>query len=789
MADQEIQFKLDLDAVEFLEKGLQVKGVIETIGDKENLTGLIEGLTQTTAVLGAVGLAVFSLKKAIDFTVEAEGIQKVQDQFQALSAQAGINGDELKESLEKAAQGLIPTNDLLKIANEKLITMGESADQLPAIMDLALKATQVYGGDATENFDNISTAIANGNSRMLKHYGILVDTQKAVKDYADANDLAENSLSKAGKTQAILNAALAQGKENFAGVEVDLGSATNTIKLLETTITELKETFVIAFENTMGSTVRSFLTGLKEAASTTKDSLNALFSDGLEGNDAKIKQTEAELLNLKGQLVDIQFLGKGDGIFSQIFKGSPDQQAEKLKAKIAQVTFNLDAYRTESKRLAAEDSQDSDASMADDKKRTALALQNDQIVQQDKIKTQKAILKSEQDTLKSQEKTINDFSTAQKLIDKNEELQEQQHQLAIQEIQNSTTTNASQKAALISKENADYAEKAKATELDEANYRKKLLDAYVQNSEDDFDAIGRAFQAHATEAKDDLDDFGKKGEETFASLQSNSVSAFEAMGAAIAQGQNIATAAGQAILKIFLGTIADRAIAEGSLHLLAGAFPPDPLELGVGAGLIALGGALKSAAGGLGGSGVSIPTATVSGSPSAGTTGGGIGGASAAKIQTDQTSQATAVASDQTQLLADAQTRNNAADTQEQANIDAATKADQANQAALAAAALATQQAATAQIAAQAQDQAAAQAAMSASTTAAVDPNATANPALAQDQQAAQAATDTTATPQKTVHINIAGNLFNTSETQRALMEMIRQETDATGFQYNQIGV
>lgn len=42
---------------------------------------------------------------------------------------------------------------------------------------------------------------------------------------------------------------------------------------------------------------------------------------------------------------------------------------------------------------------------------------------------------------------------------------------------------------------------------------------------------------------------------------------------------------------------------------------------------------------------------------------------------------------------------------------------------------------------------------------------------------------------QRTVSINIAGHYLNSQESQRTLMEIMRNETDATGFTYNKIGV
>jgi len=58
-----------------------------------------------------------------------------------------------------------------------------------------------------------------------------------------------------------------------------------------------------------------------------------------------------------------------------------------------------------------------------------------------------------------------------------------------------------------------------------------------------------------------------------------------------------------------------------------------------------------------------------------------------------------------------------------------------------------------------------------------------ATPATATDLQNTAAAQG----PQKNVTIQVQGNYFETEQTKRTLMEMIRQETDATSFSYVQI--
>lgn len=307
MADdnEKISFLLDLDIKDFTESGLKAKGMIEKIGSAENLVGLLEGLTTVGVVLGAVGLAAFAFKKAIDLTTEGEEIQRVNNQFELLGKNAGIATDKLKAGLVSAAKGLVDDDELIKLANESIVKMGKSAEKLPEIMELARKATQVYGGDAKTNFQAISEAIANGNTRALKHYGIMVDAEKATRQFAEANGTTAESLNEVGKRQAILNAALEQGNKAFKDVGENSESATTILKTLSVTVSQIGQIFIEAFEKKVGPSIRFMLKGVQSLATGFKDLAQKMIGSSDEASSHLMKNsqkvTEASIIDIEKQ--------------------------------------------------------------------------------------------------------------------------------------------------------------------------------------------------------------------------------------------------------------------------------------------------------------------------------------------------------------------------------------------------------------------------------------------------------------------------------------------------------
>jgi hypothetical protein len=236
-----------------------------------------------------------------------------------------------------------------------------------------------------------------------------------------------------------------------------------------------------------------------------------------------------------------------------------------------------------------------------------------------------------------------------------------------------------QRAALEYKEKEKY----RLQELNEAKQdvktREQLNKNYLDNSTNTFQGVARAAHNTSQSAAADMRNFGNQGAAIMKTFQTHSVDAFKQIGVAIAEHKNIAQATADAMKSAFLSMIGETAQHYGEMILLESIFPPNPLGLAAGAGLIAFGAAIMSLAG--------------SSSASVSTGGGGGGGA----ISTDS--------------------------------------------------GLPT-------------------------------PGGPGGPSIEAQQ-----------TPQRNVTVNIAGNYLNTQESQRTLMETLRNESDATGFTFNRIGV
>jgi hypothetical protein len=734
MADEsQISFVLDLDAADFVDAGNQALAVVEGIGDPSKLEGLVDTLSDVIPVFGAVALAAEAFKVALDLTIEGEQIQRTQDYFNQLAIQAGINAGQLKTSLENASGGLIPMNDLLGIANKAIIAMGASASKLPEVLELARKAALVTGENVQTVFQGMVDSISHANTRMLKHYGIVIDQNAAYQKLADSLGITKNELSEAGKQQAILDAALEAGSKSLAGVSLDARGATEAAISLKTGIKELGESFATLVSTYIGPTLKSALEGVgkwfHEVALGIKDN----FGKGAEQAAAHTERLKIKISELEDEVKRLQKAYenvKGHDPFAeeQARKNLEAAHQALLKYQIQlhrQVDINKEVEKSAKETSHAEVAADDEATkkrllnqeklQKDNIKFTANVIKLIEDEKQARVKQQQEILKAEDAKLKAELKNVNSAAKIEAEITRQGTLRKEQSLSTIEKINAEYAKRQESRAQEIAKVEQAYSasdirrkteidlinkkyandeiSRAKLVQLEKERFDNEELQAYktnlklreqldqqmLANSKSVHQGIGNAAKLEGDTATAGLKDYGKMGQQIYKGLETTAVSGFAAIGTAIAQNQNVAKSAAQAMEKAFLSMVGNMATQYGTMLVLRGIGDLKPEEVAAGGALVAFGAAVSSLAGG-----ISTPA------PAAG--GGAAGGGAAA------TTAATAPAQQTTQL---------------------------------------------------------------------------------QQQQQVQ----------RTVSINIAGNYLNTQESQRTLMEIMRNETDATNFQYTKIGV
>jgi len=309
--------------------------------DLESVRNEVKGFAKDFALVGvaAAGVAL-AVKKAFDLSVEGESIKAINKEFEVLSKQAKLSSENLKESLLSASGGLIDDTSLIQAANRAIIELGNNAKVIPETLEIARKATAVFGGEVVQNFEAINQAIATGNVRRLREIGIIIDQDKALKDFAKTQGVSVDALTEAGKKQAILNAVLEQGAKAFNGVDVDTRKLSNSVSQLKTAFNDLNDFIATSFNNTFSQSIAGAITA---ASNSIKDFTLSLKK--MSGEKLSIDEVSFRLENLKTQLAAFEAGPKIPGVVSievQLLRKQVSQTEDELE-KLVQAKIKADS--------------------------------------------------------------------------------------------------------------------------------------------------------------------------------------------------------------------------------------------------------------------------------------------------------------------------------------------------------------------------------------------------------------------------------------------------------------
>jgi hypothetical protein len=400
-------------------------------GSMEKLGDLVEGAFDVFKGGAALVGAIEAVKFALDTVFDAESIRATNAQFELLTSNAGLAGEALRAGLVGAANGLVDDTDLMQTANKALIAMGTTAKDLPAVMELARKAVASgFAKDVGQAFNEMSQAISNGQTRALKNLGIVIDQGEAYKAFAKTLHVSKDELTEAGKQQAIMNAVLATGGDNFKNVDDSIKQNTNSWQQLKVTIAQIEEVATLAFEKIAGPTVRDALRTLGDMAAAAKVSVTAAFGEGTEKAVAQAQLLKENITRVKGELVELEQKKLGHAV-----DFTPGDTAAKLQA----LPILLKQYQTQLDELTPAIEKENEAH------RQGAEDQNDNAESTRKLSEVKSIL-VEQGVKLAEKLTLEGPEAIQKRQLELLRIQYEQHKLTVQEFYDAQS--AIQKAGL-----------------------------------------------------------------------------------------------------------------------------------------------------------------------------------------------------------------------------------------------------------------------------------------------------------------------------------------------------
>ncbi|MDO8282702.1 MAG: hypothetical protein Q7U10_08820 [Thermodesulfovibrionia bacterium] len=195
-----------------------------------------------------------TVSKAIELIKLGAGAMQSEESFKNVTKAYGEDADALLAKMEEVSIGAIDSSDLMQRV-VKGMQQGLSSDQIVKLLEVSRSAARVAGTDIASAFDGITNAVANQTMRGLKLYGIMVDQNKAFEDYAVVLHKSKDALTEQEQSQALANAAIAEGGRQAKNMGDMTINASEQIQIAEAKIHELKETIGTELIEALGKAI------------------------------------------------------------------------------------------------------------------------------------------------------------------------------------------------------------------------------------------------------------------------------------------------------------------------------------------------------------------------------------------------------------------------------------------------------------------------------------------------------------------------------------------------------
>ena len=145
---------------------------------------------------------------------QAADMEPVKNAFENLTETVWESSETMLKSLKSASKGAVSEYNLMLSANRALkLWVTQNTDDMTDLMKIARLYGQQMGQDVTQSFNDIVTWLGRWSPMILDNLWIIIDSEKAYEDYAKTLWKTSKDLTKAEKTQALVNATLVEWRK------------------------------------------------------------------------------------------------------------------------------------------------------------------------------------------------------------------------------------------------------------------------------------------------------------------------------------------------------------------------------------------------------------------------------------------------------------------------------------------------------------------------------------------------------------------------------------------------
>ena len=175
------------------------KNAIASLKKIEGQVSATSKIIKATFAFKAGEFAIGAIEKMVHKVTElADAGEKLGD-ITAAFKQLGGSASSIDQA-SKAMYGTVGATTLMQIANKGLIKeIPNLNEKFGEMADYAMRFAEATGGEASQALSDLTEALSKAKKKQMESLGIVIDEQKAYKEYALANGIAKDGLKDYGK--------------------------------------------------------------------------------------------------------------------------------------------------------------------------------------------------------------------------------------------------------------------------------------------------------------------------------------------------------------------------------------------------------------------------------------------------------------------------------------------------------------------------------------------------------------------------------------------------------------
>ena len=267
MSDIIVKFKPQgekrlINAINLL-KGAQVGATIATnnhrlaIGRNRKAMAMYEQTLSTvrSRLLVYNFAMAMGIRQTVEFARQAGKVNSMKNAFVNLSG-GTENAAMSMVKLQSATNGTMNQMDLLQQANSAMVLgVTRNTDEMSEMFDMAQRLGRALGVDTARSIESLVTGLGRQSVKMLDNIGIIVKSNEAYEDYADANGLVASQLNDTQKRQAFFNAALTSGRKKMKELGPEIFTVQDSFDRFKSSLEDLS----IVIGNLVGPTLQNMM--------------------------------------------------------------------------------------------------------------------------------------------------------------------------------------------------------------------------------------------------------------------------------------------------------------------------------------------------------------------------------------------------------------------------------------------------------------------------------------------------------------------------------------------------